>query len=549
MQNAIDPISLEVLWSRLIAVADEAATTLVRTSFSPIVRESNDYSCVLFDAAGNAIAENTIGIPSFNLTVCRTLEHFLKWRPLESWQPGDVAICNDPWIASGHLPDVTIIGPLFDGNRRIGWAGSVAHMVDIGGTGWSADARQVFEEGLRIPPMLLMRAGQPNEDLLEMVRANVRLPDEVVGDLMAMVAAGEIAQTRLIEIMTEAGLEDLSPLSREIRERAERSMRNAIAAIPDGVYRSVLDMDGSPEEPIHLEVAVTVSGEELSVDYTGTSPQINCGLNTVFAYTEAYTCYPLKCVLDPSTPRNEGSYRSIRVSAPEGSLLNPRFPAAVNARQLVGHVLAGMLFDALSAAIPERIIGESGSAPTLRAVMSGLTREGRAFNSILFVNGGMGARPDADGLPTACFPSTVKAGAMEAVEAISPVRIWRKEFSTDSGGPGRYRGGLGQEVEVELLPPAKSSTLSLFVERTQHPARGVLGGKAGAVARVTINGRSDGFPLKGRSRIAAGDRVCIWYPGGGGYGDPRDRDRAAVRADVEAQVVSEHIAAEVYGLK
>jgi N-methylhydantoinase B len=252
-------------------------------------------------------------------------------------------------------------------------------------------------------------------------------------------------------------------------------------------------------------------------------------------------------VLDPSTPRNEGSYRTIRVTAPEGCILNPRFPAAVNARQLVGHVLAGMLFDALSRAIPERIIGESGSAPTLRAVMSGLTDDGRAFNSILFVNGGMGARPDSDGLPTACFPSTVKAGAMEAVEAISPIRIWRKEFSTDSGGPGRHRGGLGQEVEVELLS-AGSVMLSLFVERTLHPARGVLGGEAGAVARVTINGASEGFPLKGRSRIAPGDRIRIWYPGGGGYGNPRERDRAAVRADVEAEVVSERVAREVYGL-
>lgn len=549
MRNGIDPIGLEVLWSRLIAVADEAATTLVRTSFSPIVRESNDYSCVVFDAAGNAIAENTIGIPSFNLTVCRTLEHFLRWRPLEAWQPGDVAICNDPWIASGHLPDVTIIAPLFDGGRRIGWAGSVAHMVDIGGTGWSADSRQVYEEGLRIPPMLLLRAGRPNEDLLQMIRANVRLPDEVVGDLMAMVAAGQIAETRLKEIMTEAGLEDLSELSREIRDRAERSMRKAIAAIPDGVYRSALDMDGSPEEPIHLEVAVTVSGEELGVDYDGTSPQIMSALNTVFAYTEAYTCYPLKCVLDPATPRNEGSYRSIRVRAPEGSILNPRFPAAVNARQLVGHVLAGMLFDALSSAIPERIIGESGSAPTLRAVVSGLTEDGRAFNSILFVNGGMGARPDGDGLPTACFPSTVKAGAMEAVEAVSPVRIWRKEFSTDSGGAGRYRGGLGQEVDVEVLPAAKAAMLSLFVERTQHPARGVLGGRPGAVARVMINETSAGFPLKGRSRIRAGDRIRVWYPGGGGYGDPRSRDRDAVRADVEGEVVSERVAAEVYGLR
>ena len=548
MPNALDPVSLEILWSRLIAVADEAATTLVRTSFSPTVRESNDYACVLFDAAGNAIAENTIGIPSFNMTLTRTLSHFLGLRPPQTWCPGDIGITNDPWLATGHLPDVTIVAPIFIGERLVAWSGSVAHMVDIGGIPWSADGRQVFEEGLRIPPMMFFRAGKPNADLLQLIRANNRLPDQVVGDLMAMVAAGKIGDARLVELMSEVGIDDLAAVSAEIRARAERSMRMAIDTIPDGTYRSVLDMDGAPDEPIHLEVAVAVTGDEMSVDYAGTSPQVLGALNTVMNYTEAYTCYPLKCLLDPATPRNDGSYKPIRVIAPEGSILNPRFPAAVNARQLVGHVLSGMLFDALSGAIPQRIIGESGSAPTLRCVISGMADTGRPFSSILFLNGGMGARPGIDGLATTCFPSTVMAGAMEAVEAASPLRIWRKEFAVDSGGPGRFRGGLGQEVEVEVLS-ATSAIVSLFVERTRHPARGVLGGQPGGGSQVEINGRRDGFPLKGRSRIAAGDRIRVRYAGGGGYGDPRERDREAVRDDVAAGVVSAQAAHDVYGLK
>ena len=236
------------------------------------------------------------------------------------------------------------------------------------------------------------------------------------------------------------------------------------------------------------------------------------------------------------------------MTAPEGSILNPRFPAAVNARQLVGHVLSGMLFDALSTAIPQRIIGESGSAPTLRCVVSGIAASGLPFSSILFLNGGMGARPDIDGLATTCFPSTVMAGAMEAVEAVSPLRIWRKEFAVDSGGAGRFRGGLGQELEVEVLS-ATSAIVSLFVERTRNPARGVVGGKQGGGSRVEINGKCDGFPLKGRSRIAAGDRIFVRYSGGGGYGDPRERDRDAVRADVEAGIVSAQAARDVYGAK
>ncbi|MCC7083236.1 MAG: hydantoinase B/oxoprolinase family protein, partial [Burkholderiales bacterium] len=303
-----------------------------------------------------------------------------------------------------------------------------------------------------------------------------------------------------------------------------------------------------PGDPIHVEVAVTVAGDEITVDYAGTSPQIVSAMNVVMNYTEAYSCYPLKCLLDPATPRNEGSYQPIRVLAPEGSILNARFPAAVNARQLVGHVLAGMLCDALSSAIPERIIGESGSAPTMRCIVSGQTMEGRPFTSILFINGGMGARAASDGLATTCFPSTVMAGAMEAVETVSPVRVWRKEFAVDSGGPGRFRGGLGQEVELEVLA-VRNATASFFVERTRNPARGVLGGGKGGAPCVLVNGKADGFPLKGRIRVETGDRIQLRYAGGGGYGDPRERDRDSVRKDLEAGIVSKEAAEKAYGLQ
>jgi N-methylhydantoinase B len=542
---AADPVALEILWTRLIAIADEAAATLVRTSFSPIVRESNDFSCVIFDSAGNAIAENTIGIPSFNMTLSRSLQHVLRWRPAEDWRAGDVAITNDPWMASGHLPDTTVLMPVFDEGRLLGWTGSTAHMADIGGSIWSADTHQVFEEGLRIPPRLLFSEGRPNEELLDLIRANVRLPDQVVGDVMAQVAAGRISSQRLLELAGEIGFEDLEEISTEVRGRSEASMRRAIEAIPDGTYRAELDLDGTEEEAIHLEVAIRVQGDEMEVDYTGTSAEVSTSVNTVLNYTEAYTCYPLKCALDPETPRNEGSYRPIRVIAPEGSILNPRYPAAVNARHVVGHCLSAVCYQALGQVIPEQVMAESGSTPALLIVLSGTWPDRRRFTSILFVNGGMGARHDADGLATTSFPSQIACGSMESIEATAPVRVWSKDLVVDSGGPGRFRGGLGQDLELELVSDSPA-TLSLLTERVKHPARGIFGGRPGSPARITLNGR-EGVPVKGRSRMRPGDRLRVTYPGGGGFGDPRERSREALAADLEAGVVSEEAAREAHG--
>ena len=542
-----DPVALKVVWTRLIAIADEAAATLRRTSFSPIVRESNDFACVIFDADGNAMAENTIGIPSFNMTLSRTLAHFLSIRPAPHWRQGDVGICNDPWLTSGHLPDITIVAPVFADDRLVAWTGSIAHMADIGGTLWSADTREVFEEGIRIPPLLYLVEGRVNPDLQAMIRANVRLPEQVLGDIAAQIAAGETAARGLRDLIAREGIDDLGPISREICARTERAMRAAIAAVPDGTYRSELDLDGTGEEPVHIAVTVEKRGEELFIDYAGTSPEVGRALNTVMNYTEAYSCYPVKCALDPATPRNEGTYKMIHVTAPEGSILNQRFPAPVHARQLVGHCLAAAIYAALAPVLGARIVAESGSAPTLRVLVSGYREDRQRYTAILFINGGMGARAGRDGLSATCFPSNVVCGSMEIIEALSPLRIWRKELACDSGGPGRFRGGLGQDVEIELTGD-KSAMLSLLVERVHHPARGVLGGASGAASRVAWNGRDSGFPLKGKSPIAAGDRLRVRYPGGGGFGDPRERDRDAVSADLEAGLVSEAAAREVYGL-
>ena len=542
-----DPVALQVVWTRLIAIADESAATLRRTSFSPIVRESNDFACVIFDAAGNAIAENTIGFPSFNMTLSRTLGHFLSIRPAQEWRAGDVGICNDPWLTSGHLPDITILAPVFAEGRLVAWTGSIAHMADIGGTLWSADTREVYEEGIRIPPLLYLQEGKPNPDLQAMIRANVRLPEQVVGDIAAQIAAGETAARGLRDLIEREGIDDLAPISREICARTERAMRGLIAKIPDGTYKSALDLDGTGEEPVHIAITIEKRGEELFIDYAGTSPEVGRALNTVMNYTEAYSCYPVKCALDPGTPRNEGTYRMIHVTAPEGSILNPRFPAPVHARQLVGHCLAAAIYEALAPVLGERIVAESGSAPTLRVLVSGYRENRQRYTSILFINGGMGARARQDGLSATCFPSNVVCGSMEIIEATSPLRIWRKELAQDSGGPGEFRGGLGQDVEVELTG-TRGGTLSLLVERKFHPARGVLGGHAGASSSVVWNGHDSGFPLKGKSPIAAGDRLRVRYPGGGGFGDPRKRDREAVRADLEAGRISEQAAREIYGL-
>ena len=543
--DQFDPVTLEILWSRLISIADESAAALLRTSFSTIVRESNDFGTVLMDAKGDSLSENTGGIPSFSGILPRTLKHFIAKYPIETWKPGDCVITNDPWLATGHLPDITVAMPIFHKGKLVGFSGSIAHSPDIGGSLWSADCRELFEEGIRIPPMKFLKEGKPNEDLMEMILGNVRIPDQVLGDLNAQVTANEVCGRRLAEFLEDAELENVEGLSRALQSRAENAMRNAIETVPDGSYHATLDADGFDEDETHIECTITVAGGDLTIDYEGTSKQINRGLNTVMNYTYAYSAYPIKCALDPRTPRNEGSYRPIKVVAPEGSILNPTYPAPCNARQLTGHLLAGVIYRALSQAIPDLVLADCGSAPTMRAVFNGADRQGNRFSQILFASGGMGACPHKDGLSTTAFPTNSGAGSIEAFESISPLIVWRKEYRVDSGGSGKYRGGLGQECEIENRSDGPLQ-LSLLSDRWRHPATGVLGGGEGATSEISF---SDGTVphQKSRTQIEPGMRLRMRFAGGGGYGEPGERQRSDIENDIKNGYVTEEAARRDYG--
>jgi N-methylhydantoinase B len=545
--DLFDPVTIEIFWSRLISIADEAATGLLRTAFSTIVRESNDFATVLMDRDGSSVSENTGGIASFSCILPRTTKAFLKRFPAETWRPGDCVITNDPWLATGHLPDFTAVSPIFFRGALVGFAGSIAHSPDVGGALWSADCRELFEEGIRIPPIRLLREGRRNEELVDILLGNVRVPRQVLGDLDAQVTANEVCVRRVEEFLEDVGLVDLQGLASTLNARTDATMRRAMAAVPDGIYRAALEADGFDEHVTRIECAVTVTGDTMHVDYAGTSPQIDRGINCVFNYTHAYSVYPVKCALDPFTPRNEGSYQAITVAAPEGSILNPHFPAPCGARQLTGHLLAGVIYRALADVLPDRIIAECGGAPSMRAVFSGVDRSGDRFSQVLFAGGGMGASPHRDGLATTAFPTNVGAGSIEAFESVAPLVVWRKQLRVDSGGPGRFRGGLGQEAEIEVRShhPVR---LSLLSDRRDHPAQGVLGGGSGAPAVIEFADGTRPHP-KSRTTMAPGARLRMAYPGAGGYGDPKLRDRSAVEGDLREGYITPANAREHYGVE
>jgi N-methylhydantoinase B len=539
-----DGISLEILWSRLISIVDESAATLLRTSFSTIVRESNDYACVLMDSSGDSLAENTGSIASFVRILSKTTKHLMGLFDPETLEPGDVLMTNDPWLGTGHLPDITIAMPIFRNNRIVAWTANCAHSPDIGGSLWAADAREMFEEGLRILPIKFLRAGQPNATLIEMIKGNVRTPELTIGDMYAQVSSAEVCANRLIEFMEEQEVLDLGPLSTAIQGRAEQAMRRAIAEVPDGEYVYSIDTDGYNGEPLKLCIQVTVASDEIYVDFAGSSPQVDRGYNSVLNYSSAYTEYPIKCALTPNTPKNEGSNRPLHVTAPEGSVLSSRFPAAGSARQLVGHFLAGLVFGALAPAIPDKVIADSGGGPCLRTVYSGVGYNNTRFSAVLFASGGMGASSTSDGLSCVGFPANTGAGSYEALESVAPLLFWKAELLTDSGGPGEHRGGLGQEVVVEIMTqqPIVVSTMS---DRWEHPAFGLFGGMHGCTTIVELN---DGRPVnpKGRALLQPHDRLRLHFAGGGGFGSPDKRDPVAVERDLRDELISNEAAKNIY---
>jgi len=533
-QTLFDAATLQVLWTRLIASVDEAAAALVRTSFSTLVRESHDFSCVITDELGQSLVQATRSIPSFIGTLPATVKHFIKEFPPETLYPNDILITNDLFQGTGHLPDITVAKPIYYAGQLVGFAASTAHAPDIGGKIRSPEPREVFEEGFQIPIMKLQERGKTNDTLMMLLRKNVRTPDATVGDLWAQIVALDMMEARVIEILKSYGFQRLRPLAEEIQGRSERAMRQAISEIPDGVYRSSLHTDGLLDNPIHLEMALTVDGETIDIDYTGSDPQVDRAINVCMCYTYALTVYGVKCCTIPTLPNNEGGFRPITVRAPEGCVVNPVFPTAGGSRMLIGHYLPILVFGCLGKLVPERVMAACGS-PMWGMNQSGVNQEGRPYANMFFYNGGMGATYRQDGTACLSWPSNVSCTPVELSEQIAPLRFRYKRLRPDSGGPGKFRGGLGQEIFIESQSDSLIA-VSFLAERSVIPAFGIEGGKPGAVGVLKVNGQQT--DPKKQYVLRRGDTVYMATPGGGGHGDPALRERAAVLRDLREGYIS-----------
>jgi N-methylhydantoinase B len=542
MKARLDPVTLEILWTRLITVANEQAAALQRTSFTPIVRESGDLSAAVFDAKGRMVAQAVTGTPGHINSLATAMHHFLAAFPPDALRPGDVLVTNDPWKTSGQLNDISVVTPVFRNRRVIGFLGNTCHAMDIGGRGLSADASEVYEEGLYLPITKLYEEGRANEELFRLLAANVRAPYEVLGDVHAQVAGNQVGMDRLLDYLEEFGLPDLEDLSAEILGRSEGAARRAIAALPDGDYEKTIHTDGL-DQPIRIRCRVSIRGDHISVDYAGSSPQVNRGMNVVLNYTAAYTSYALKCAIWPEVPHNDGSFRPLTVTAPEGSILNPRWPAAVAARHIVGHFLPHAVFGALVGIIPDRVLAEGAGNIWLITVRgAGQDR----FIAVFFAAGGTGARPTKDGLSTTSFPSGIATTPVEVIETTSPLIVRRKELRRDSGGPGKFRGGLGQSIEVEV-PTGEPYVVSALSDRMKFAAEGYGGGKPGGRGGFRTSLGTTPNP-KLSLTLPAGTRFALDLPGGGGFFDPRERDPEAVAGDVAEGLVSPAAAEREYGV-
>lgn len=540
----LDPILLEVLWNRLVSVVEEQARVLMRTSFTSVVREAGDLSAGLFDRRGRMVAQAVTGTPGHVNAMATSMHHFLAEVPAETLEQGDVLITNDPWQTSGHLNDFTVITPVYRDGELAAFFGNCCHALDVGGRGLGADSRQVYEEGLLVPVTRLFRRGEPNEELFRLIRANVRAPFEVVGDLYAQAGSNEVGGARLLEMIEEFDLGDLESLSDEVCSRSENAMREAITALPDGVYENEAYADGF-DDPIRLAIAIRVEGDEVRVDYDGSSRESDRGINVVLNYTAAYTTFGVKCAISPEVPNNDGSFRPLHITAPDGCILNARHPAPVGARHIIGHFLPGLIHGALAQVIPDKVLAQ-GADSLWNTQITGRREGGEPFTYVFFSGGGMGARPTGDGLSATAFPSGIRGVPAEVIENISPVVMHRRELRPDSEGPGRYRGGFGQEMEIGVRGDS-DWVISAMYDRTKCAAQGICGGSPGATGTVRA---ADGGELhpKRQQRLAAGERVTLSLPGGGGYGDPLEREPRMVARDVEDGLVSVERAREVYGV-
>jgi N-methylhydantoinase B len=531
----LDPIALEVYWNRLVTIMGETDQALLRTAFSTIISETRDFGFILLDEEGVGLAQSLTCLPVFAGILPYTARALLGRFPPETLRDGDVLLTNDPWIAAGHLPDFCFLRPILHRDRLVAYVASLAHMADTGGNLSYFDAQDVYEEGLNLPPCRLFRAGEPNEDVLAILRANVRVPEMVLGDVWAMRAALHVAAERLTDFLAEYELPDLRGIAASIRARSARAMRRAIAALPDGTYRHAVVCDGYGGEAVTVAATLTVQAETLTVDYAGTSPEtlrgaINCSMN----YTRGSTFVALKAALVPEVPANEAVFEAVHVTAPLGSILNCQPPVAVKGRSAVAVHTHDAIYGALADVLPDQV--QAGSGTFWGVWATGRHPDGRPFNASMILNGGIGGSGRKDGLAATSYPWNSVVTSSEVYENYAPVLITRKELIPDSAGVGRFRGGLGQR----LVLCAASSTpvlMGLRPVNLRFPPPGLRGGPPGALGRVVLNGEAT---ERNRIELRAGDELRLELPGGGGFGPPEARDPARRVQDRAHGYTSDH---------
>ncbi len=526
-------IQNQVMWNRILSVVEEQGQTLVRTAFSPIVRECGDISAGVFDLEGRMMAQAVTGTPGHVNSMAESVKHFINYFPLNTMNEGDIFITNDPWMGTGHLNDFVLTTPCFKDNKIVGLFSCTSHLTDIGGLGVGPDATDIHMEGLYIPMLKLADRGVMNETLLKLVSQNTRQPVETEGDVYSLAACNDIGCKRLVEMLNEFEIDDLKSLSDFIYDKSLSAVENEIKKIPNGVYENSMMIDGF-EKDIKLEAKLTVSDKSISVDYTGTSDKSKFGINVPLSYTKAYTCFGLSCLVSAEIPNNAGSLKPFEIDAPLGSILNAPYPAAVCARHIIGQMLPDVVFGCLEKAIPDKVPAE-GASCLWNITFRGKTDRGANNNSLFavtaVVNGGTGARPNKDGLSATAYPSGVRGTPVEINEAVAPLLFLKKEYNPGSGGKGKYNGGLGQLIEIKSAINEDMDLLASF-DRIKFPARGRFNGSNGKPGQVSIKGKRK-LNGKGTQVIKAGDILQIHTPGGAGYGDYLERDQGLLEKDLD----------------
>ena len=550
MGQTFDPVTLEILWRRLISIVDEADTTVARTAFSSLLRDAHDYTCMFTDRHGRELAQGSFATPGQSGAMALGIKALVNQIPRDTYKPEDVFITNDPWALAGHLNDVCVMSPIFYKDHIVAFTACVFHHSDIGGR-VSSDNHDVFEDGLFIPLVKLEDGGELNQGVIDMIRWNVRTPDEVIGDIRSQIAANHVCAEKICQMLEEYDLENLNDLADEIIGRTEKSMRGAIAEVPDGVYRAegiVEQMEG--KDDVVIKLAVEVKGDGITVDLDGTSPQVDWGGNVVFNFTYAYVHMAMKSMFDPDIPNNDGCAVPITMKAPEGSVVNCRFPAAVAARMQIGHFITEIIYRALAEALPDRVIAASGGTPATMNVFYGRRKDDSPWHSVIIRGGGMGGASRNDGYYDYIFPANGANTPVEIFESDTPLIVEKRELLPDSGGPGRMKGGLGRTVVFRIpddeYAPKPPVNLGIQSGRFRYPPEGLFGGRNGERARFLVNGK-DGNPY-GLTRLQPGDVVVMDAAGGGGYGNPFERDPQQVAQDVLNGYVTVERAREDYGV-